>query len=69
MLISLKNCLLKCKMEMKIGRRKQGREPPRSYMESDLCSYTPHMEIVYFVLVADDVVQSDALHTFWSFSV
>lgn len=54
---------------MKIGRRKQGREPPRSYMESDLCSYTPHMEIVYFVLVADDVVQSDALHTFWSFSV
>ena len=54
---------------MKIGRRKKSREPPHSYMGSDLCCRAPHMEIVYFVLVADDVVQSDALHTFWSFSV
>ena len=69
MLISLKNCLLKCKMEMKIGRRKQGREPPHSYMGSDLCCRAPGVEEVDFVLVADDVVQSDALHTFWSFSV
>lgn len=53
---------------MKIGRRKQGREPPRSYMESDLCGYAPHMEIVYFVLVAESAVLSDSRHTFWSFS-
>lgn len=54
---------------MKIGRRKQGREPPRSYMGSDLCCRALGVEEVDFVLVADDVVQSDALHTFWSFSV
>lgn len=51
-------------MEMKIGRRKQGREPPRSYMESDLCGYTPHMEIVYFVLIAESAVLTDSFHTF-----
>ena len=56
-------------MEMKIGRRKESREPPRSYMESDLRCRAPGVEEVDFVLVADDVVQSDALHTFWSFSV
>lgn len=49
-------------MEMKIGRRKQDREPPRSYMESDLCGYTPYMEIVYLVLVAEGAVLSDGFH-------
>lgn len=45
---------------MKIGWRKQGREPPRSYMGSDLCGYTPHMEIVYFVLIAESAVLTDS---------
>lgn len=53
---------------MKIGRRKKSREPQHSYMGSDLCCRAPGVEEVDFVLVADDVVQSDALHTFWSFS-
>ena len=55
-------------MEMKIGRRKKSREPPHSYMGSDLCGYTPHMEIVYFVLIAESAVLTDSFHTFWSFS-
>lgn len=54
---------------MKIGRRKKSREPPHSYMGSDLCCRASGVEEVDFVLVADDVVQSDTLHTFWSFSV
>ena len=49
---------------MKIGRRKQGREPPRSYMESDLCGYAPHVKIVDFVLIAESAVLLDSLHTF-----
>lgn len=53
---------------MKIGRRKKSREPPRSYMGSDLCGYTPGVEEVDFVLVAESAVLSDSRHTFWLFS-
>ena len=64
LLISLKNCLLKCKKEMKIRRREKCREPPHLYMKLDLCGYTPHMKIVYLVLITKGAVLLDSLHTF-----
>lgn len=51
-------------MEMKIGRRKKSREPPHSYMESDLCCRAPGVEEVDFVLVAESAVLTDSFHTF-----
>lgn len=53
---------------MKIGRRKKSREPPHSYMGSDLCCRAPGVEEVDFVLVAESAVLSDSRHTFWLFS-